>query len=101
MECSVSTSGSSDWLRGLHGYRNCTATPRHSATKYGNSLCFRNDICAGNKAYIVREIEVVGQDNITYDGTCLGRITGGDRICSHTHIPTTLIVQLCYYVIYN
>ena len=28
MECSVSTSGSSSWLRGLHGYRNCAAILR-------------------------------------------------------------------------
>ena len=35
---------------------------------------------------------MAGQDNITHDGTCLGRMEGGDRICSYTHIPTTLIV---------
>ena len=35
--------------------RNCIVTPRHSATKRGNSLCFRNDICAGNKVYIAEK----------------------------------------------
>ena len=44
---------------------------------------------------------MAGQDNITYDGTCLSYTTGGDRICLHIHIPTILIVQFCYYVIYN
>ena len=101
MECLVSTSGLSDWLRGLHRYRNYTATPRHNATKYGNNSCFRNNICAGNKAYIAREIKVARQDNITHDGTCPGRTTGGDRTYSHTHTPTTLTVQLYYYITYN
>ena len=29
---------------------------------------------------------MVGQDNITHDGTCLGRMEGGDRICIYIHI---------------
>ena len=41
---------------------------------------------------ILPRIEVAGQDNITHDGTCLGRIKGGIRICLHTHIPTILII---------
>ena len=44
-----------DWLRGLYGYRNCIVTPRHSATKYGNNLYFRNNIYAGNKAYMAEK----------------------------------------------
>ena len=44
---------------------------------------------------------MAGQDNITHDGICLGRMKGGDRIYLYTHIPTTLIVLFCYYVIYN
>ena len=35
---------------------------------------------------------MAGQDNITHDGTYLGRIKGGDRICSHIHTPTILII---------
>ena len=50
---------------------------------------------------ILPRIEVAGQDNITYDGTCPGRMKGGIRTCSHTYTPTTLIVQLCYYMTYN
>ena len=44
------------------------------------------------------KIGVAGQDNITQSGTCPGRMDRGDRTCSHTHTPTTLIVQLCYCV---
>ena len=32
---------------------------------------------------------MAGQDNITLNGTCLGRIKGGERICIHTHTHDT------------
>ena len=35
--------------------KNCTIIPRHNATKRGNNLCFKNNICAGNKAYITKK----------------------------------------------
>ena len=37
---------------------------------------------------------MVGQDNITHDGTCLGRMKAGDRRHIHTHdtnCPTLLL----------
>ena len=35
--------------------RNYTVTPRHSVTKRGNNPYFKNNICAGNKAYIAEK----------------------------------------------
>ena len=35
--------------------RNCIVILRHSATKRGNNLYFKNNICAGNKAYIAEK----------------------------------------------
>ena len=35
--------------------RNCTVIPRHNVTKRGNNPCFRNNIYAGNKAYITKK----------------------------------------------
>ena len=32
---------------------------------------------------------MAGQDNITHDGTCPGRMEGGDRRCTHTHTHDT------------
>ena len=32
---------------------------------------------------------MAGQDNITHDRTCPGRMYGGDRTCTHTHTHNT------------
>ena len=74
----------------------------HNATKtWEINPCFQEWYLCGQQSVYCREIKVAGQDNITHNRTYPGRMKGRDRTCTHTHTPTTLIIQLYYYVTYN